>query len=171
MNLREKHGWTYGAGGSFQYRRDGSLLSLTAAVRVDASGPSVSEMVSEINTIRASPVTLDELAREKEGDILELPARWSTGKSIANTLQTLQYYGLPLNWYDGYAARVQAVDLAALQKAARDHLDVDAAVVLIVGDFKKITPQIEALISSGPLAGQVVHRLDTDGKPLPALAK
>ncbi len=171
MNLREKHGWTYGAGGSFQYRRDGSLLSLTAAVRVDASGPSVSEMISEINTIRASPVTLDELAREKEGDILELPARWSTGKSIANTLQTLQYYGLPLNWYDGYAARVQAVDLAALQKAARDHLDVDAAVVLIVGDFKKITPQIEALISSGPLAGQVVHRLDTDGKPLPALAK
>ncbi|MBI5610787.1 MAG: insulinase family protein [Deltaproteobacteria bacterium] len=168
MNLREKHGWAYGAGGGYQYRRGGSLLSLSASVRADASGPSVREMLSEIATLRAAPATADELAREKEGSILSLPARWSTGRSIASTFQGLAYYGLPLDWYDGHVARLQAVDLGAVQKAAAAHLDYDHLVVLIVGDLKAIGPQVQALLAEGPLKGQTAQALDSDGKPVAA---
>lgn len=166
MNLREKHGWAYGAGGGYQYRRGGSLLNLQASVRQDATGPAIGEIFAEMAGIRAADVQPDELAREKQGAILSLPARWSTGRSVGATLQGLQYFGLPLDWYQGHVARLEAVDLAAVRKAATDHVNPAAAQVLIVGDLAKLGPQLTQLVADGPLKGQAIVRLDADAKPV-----
>jgi zinc protease len=167
MNLREKHGWAYGAGGGFGYRPDGSLLTLQANVRADATGPAITEIFKEMAVIRDQPVSNEELQREREGAILSLPARWSSGRSIANTFQTLLYFGLPLDWYGGYTSRTQALSAPALQKAAQSHVKPGDAVVLVVGDPAKVRGQLDALLADGPLKGGSLVRLDADGKIIP----
>lgn len=164
MNLREKHGWAYGAGGGYGYRPDGSLLNLQASVRADATGPAIAEIFSEMNGIRDSAVTTEELERERQGAILSLPARWASGRSIANTFQTLLYYGLPLDWYGGFVARAQAVSAAAMQKAAQAHVRPAEAIVLVVGDASKVQPQLAALLAEGPLKGAKLVHIDSDGR-------
>ena len=77
------------------------------------------------------------------------------------------YYGLPLDWYGGYVARTQALDAAALHKAAQQHVKPADAVVLVVGDPAKVRGQLDALLADGPLKGGQLVRLDADGKILP----
>lgn len=167
MNLREKHGWAYGAGGGYGYRPDGSLLNLQASVRADATGPAIAEIFNEMAAIRDKPVTAEELERERQGAILSLPARWASGRSIANTFQTLLYYGLPLDWYGGFVARAQAVSAAAIQKAAQAHVRPAEAIVLVVGDPGKVQAQLDALLAEGPLKGAKLVRIDSDGRAQP----
>lgn len=164
MNLREVHGWAYGAGGAFSYNRDGSLLAIQAAVRADATGPSVVEIFREITAITAESVKPAELQREQQGAILALPARWSTARSVLQTFEGLRYFGLPLDWYDGFVARTAAVDAAAVLAAARAHLRAQTAQVLVVGDPALIDSQLRTLTApTGPLAGAAVVVLDSDG--------
>jgi zinc protease len=164
MNLREVHGWAYGAGGSFGYTRDGSVLSIQAAVRADATGPAVVEIFGEITAVMAEAVRPTELQREQQGAILALPARWSTARSVLQTFEGLRYFGLPLDWYDGFVARTAAVDAAAVLAAARQHLRPQTAQVLLVGDPDQLAPHLRALTAAtGPLAGQSAVVLDSDG--------
>ena len=167
LNLREKHGWAYGAGGSFGYARAGSLLAIQASVRPDATGASVTEILREMALMRQAEPTSDELQREREGAILSLPARWATGRSMGATFQSLRYYGLPLTDFDGFVARVQAVDGQAVLAAAQAHVQPTTAQVIIVGDLTKSKAQIEALLADGPLKGATVVRLDGDARIIP----
>lgn len=166
QNLREVHGWAYGAGGGFGYNRQASLLAIQASVRADATGPSVAEILREMAQMRTGEPTAAELQRERDGAILSLPARWSTGRSMGATFQALRYFGLPLNDFDGYVQRVQAVDAKAVLAAAQAHVLPEQAQVLIVGDPAKIAAQLQALTADGPLKGQTPVRLDADGRRL-----
>ncbi len=168
MNIREKHGYAYGAGGGFSYTRDAGIFSVAASVRVDVAGPSVREIFNELKGIRAAEVTPIELSREKDGAILALPARWSTGRSVLSAFQGLDYYGLPLDYYARFVARVQAVDAAQILIAAKAYVRPDEAQVLVVGDAATVLPQIEALRTDGTLKGELV-RLDADGKVIAAM--
>ncbi len=166
QNLREKHGWAYGAGGNYGYSRDGSVLVIQASVRADATGPSIREILKEMNAAREAEVTDEELTREKDGAMLSLPARWSTGRSIGSTFQGLRYFGLPWDYYDGFAQRLQKVDAAAVLAAAKAWVRPDVAQVLVVGDWGKVKAQVEALQADGPLKGAVVVRVGADGEVL-----
>jgi zinc protease len=170
MNIREKHGYAYGAGGGFSYTRDAGIFSVAASVRIDTAGPSIREILKEMEAIRAADVTPDELSREKQGAILALPSRWSTGQSIVSTFQGLQYYGLPLDEYTRSVPRIQAVDAAKVLAAAKAYVHPEVAQVLVVGDAATVLPQIEALQKDGTLPAGIV-RLDTDGKVLTELGK
>jgi len=166
MNIREKHGWAYGARGGFDYHRGGSSFIASASVRNDTVGGSITEILHEMTGIRDAEVTPAELSRDKEGAILSLPARWATGRSILSTFQGLLYFGLPLDDYDRYIARVQGVTAAAVRDAALAHLRPDAVQVLCVGDPVRLRPQLEALVRDGALKGGEIVELDADGRVL-----
>ena len=167
MNLREKHGWAYGAGGGYGYRPEGSLLNLQASVRADATLPAITELFGEMTVMRDQPPTSAEVERERQGAILSLPARWASGRSIANTFQTLLYHGLTLDWYAGYVARTQAVSAESIQAAAKAHVRPIDAQLLVVGDPVKVRTQLDALLADGPLKGGKLVRLDSDGRIQP----
>ena len=131
------------------------------ARRSDVSGPSTKEIFFEMIEIHKG-VTPEERAREKEGAILALPARWATGKSTLATFQNLLYFGLPLDDFDSYVQRVQAVDADAVLAAAKAYITVDLAQLLIVGDAKTVLPQIEELRKGRTLTGELVI-LDVEG--------
>jgi zinc protease len=167
MNLREKNGWAYGAGGGFRYAREGSMLVLSASVRRDATGPAIAEMFKELALMQGSEPTAAELDRERDGTVLALPARWASAQGTLGNWASLRYFGLPLNWYDKLPERLAKVDAKAVQAAARQHLRAPDAQVIVVGDAS-VRAQLDALLVDGqPLAGVTLQRLDADAKPVP----
>ena len=163
MNIREDKGYAYGARARFSYRRTGGTFAATSSVRSDATAASIREMVKEIRALRASGVTEEEMEREREGMLLRLPAQFSTARRVRNTVSNLVYFGLPLDYYEGYQKRIEALQPSDLQRAAATHLRDGGWVVLVVGDGAVVREPLRALVDDGTLGGKAFIELDGDG--------
>jgi predicted Zn-dependent peptidase len=162
MNIREKHGYAYGAGSGFSYHRAGSTFRASASVRTDVTKESILEMLKEVRGLRDGDPTEAEVTREKDGKILALPAQFSTGGSTLGAFRDLIYYGLPLNYFDSYVPKVKAVDVGAVKRAATRYLKPGELRLLVVGDGKTVLPKLKELGDNKDLAGKIVI-LDPDG--------
>jgi zinc protease len=162
MNIREKHGYAYGAGSGFSYHRAGSTFRASASVRTDVTKESILEMLKEVRGLRDGDPTEAEVTREKDGKILALPAQFSTGGSTLGAFRDLIYYGLPLNYFDSYVPKVKAVDVGAVKKAATRYLKPGDLRLLVVGDGKTVLPKLKELGDNKDLAGKIII-LDPDG--------
>jgi zinc protease len=169
MNIREKHGYAYGARGGFEYGRKTGVFRAGASVRTNVTKESILEMHKEIRALHASDQEGapkdEELVREKNGRILALPALFSTSASTLNAFRQLVYYGLPLNYYDTVVAKVEAVNASAVKQAAKEHLRPEALQLLVVGDAQLVLPKLKELAAAKELSGKLVV-LDPDGKPV-----
>jgi zinc protease len=168
MNIREKHGYAYGARGAFDYARQGSIFRASASVRTDVTKESIEEILNEIRGLKAAPPSDEELVREKDGKVLALPAQFATGGQVLSAFRDLIYFGLPMNYFDNYIPNVRAVDKAAVKKAAAKYLKPESIQLLVVGDGKIVLPKLQELVSSKELKelhGKIVE-LDTDGNPV-----
>jgi zinc protease len=167
MNIREKHGYAYGARGGFEYTRKGGVFRAGASVRANVTKESILEICKEIRAIQSGDSEgapkPDELLREKNGRILALPAQFATGASTLGAFRDLIYYDLPLNYYDGLVAKVEAVDLPAVKKAAGKYLHPESLQLLVVGDGKTVLPKLKELAAGKELSGKITI-LDADGK-------
>jgi predicted Zn-dependent peptidase len=136
MNLREDKGYAYGARGGFGYTRDYGVFTATAGVQANATYQSLLELRRELAELAGgkTPAKPEELDREKTGAILALPGRFATAQAALGQYRNLVYYGLPLDYYDHYAAQLAKVGAADVAAAARRHLPVDGAVYVVVGD-------------------------------------
>ena len=157
LNLREAHGYTYGAWSFFDTRRLAGPFIAAAGVRTDVTAPAVSEMLKELNGIRSAALTDKELALAKDAEIRSVPSNFETAGNAANHYGTAYTYGLGLDYYSKLPARLTAVTSAAALEAARKHVLVDGMRVIAVGDRAKIEPKLRAL-----QLGTIEHR-DTDG--------
>ncbi|MEO8700078.1 MAG: pitrilysin family protein [Kofleriaceae bacterium] len=188
MNLREDKGYSYGARGGFSYTKQYGSFQASAGVRTDATYQTLLEVDREVKELWAGkrPIDKDELDREKQGAILGLPGAFATGQAALGQYRRLVYYGLPLDYYDSYVAKVGQVNEAQLKAAAAKHLRPGQAVYLVVGDgdapmvvregkadvpYKKGDKQLtlrEALAdlaARGDVGTGGLVELDTDGRP------
>ena len=159
MNLREEHGYTYGAYSQFSFWRGAGPFSAGGGIRTDVTAPAVQEIVKEIQRITAALVSGDELALAKDAITQSLPASFETTETTTATLSSLFVYGLPLNYYSTVSDRIRSVDAAAVQAAARKYLVADKLVVVAVGDRAKIGAPLEAQLGPAEIR-------DPDGVPV-----
>jgi zinc protease len=137
MNLREDKGYTYGARGGFSYSpKQFGVLTAGASVQSDATYQSVLEVDRELKELAMgkSPVTKEELEREKTNTILALPARFATAQAALGQYRTLVYYGLPLDYWTTYVDKIGKVTNDQVKASASKHLVVGKTVWLVVGD-------------------------------------
>jgi zinc protease len=165
MNIREKHGYAYGARGAFDYNRQGSTFRAAASVRTDVTKESVQEMMKEIRGLREGEPTEQELTREKDSKVLSVPAQFSTGGQTLAAFRELIYFGLPLNYFDTFVPKVQAVNKSAVKQAAAKHLKLANVQLLVVGDGKAVLPKLKELAEAKEWGGKITL-LDADGKPV-----
>jgi zinc protease len=150
MNLRETHGFAYGAGSSFSMRRAAGPFTASSAVFTAKTDSAVVEFFNELNRIRTEPVSADELQRAKNFVALGLPRRFETTAGVASQLADLEIYGLQLEFYNSYVQRIMAVTPEDIRRVANSYLRPDQAVVVVVGDLETIEPGLRAL-QLGPL--------------------
>ena len=144
MNLREEHGYAYGAGSNFDMRSSAGPFSASAGVQTDKTAESLKEFFNELNNI-LKPVPADELARAKNYVALRFPGGFETTADISRKLEELQIYHLPEDYFSKYVQNIQAVTAADVQRVAQKYIQPDRFVVIVVGDRKTIEPAIRSL--------------------------
>jgi zinc protease len=149
-NLRETHGYTYGAGSAFDMRLFAGPFRASASVVTAKTDSSVLEFMSELRRIREEPVPAEELTKAKDYIALGLPSQFETTAGTAEQVLELLENKLPLQYYDGYIEKIQAVTAREVQDAARRYLDPDRFVIVVVGDRSKIESGLKAL-ALGPV--------------------
>jgi zinc protease len=154
QNLREQHGYAYGARSSFDYRLSTGPFVAAAAVQTDKTGPALTEFFKELDAIRKT-VTEAEVAKAKNYVALSFPSEVESTGDIAAKLQEQFVYGLPDGWLDSYVASVTAVTLSDVRRVAEQYVDPAKVAIVVVGDRKKIEPEIRAL-NLGPVKVQTV---------------
>jgi predicted Zn-dependent peptidase len=149
LNLREKHGYTYGAGSTFDMRKFVGPFSSAAGVQTDKTKESLQEFFNELNGILQT-VPADELARAKNYVALRFPGGFETSSDITARLEGVLVYRLPDDYFSTYVQNIQAVTAADVQRVARKYIQPDRFTVVVVGDRKAIEPGIRAL-NLGPI--------------------
>jgi len=144
MKLREEKGYTYGAGAGFEMRRGAGPFSARAAVNTDVTVPAILDTLAELTRMRDTPVTDTELAAARDFLIGVFPLRFETAGAVVGALGGLAVHGLEVEELVGYRRAVEAVDIESIAAAARAHLHVDDAAIVLVGDFDVFGPTLEA---------------------------
>jgi zinc protease len=148
-NLREVHGYTYGAQSRFSYRRDLGPFVIFTAVRTDATAAAVAEIFAEIDRLRETLATREEVAIAKESLTRSLISRFQTNAGTANSIADLFVYNLSRDEYRQAVEKISAVSVADVRRAA-ERLRPDSMVVVAVGDAAKISREMSDL-NLGPL--------------------
>lgn len=134
LNLREAHGYTYGAFSAFDWRRDAGPFVVNTAVKSDVTGDAVREILGEIERIQREEIGEDELTLATSYLDGVFPIRYETTGAIAGALASLIIHGLPEDYYDRYRDHVRSVTTADVLRAAKEHLHPDRLRVIVVGD-------------------------------------
>lgn len=159
QNLRETHGYTYGAGSGFSMRREPGPFTAAAEIVAAKTDSALVQFLAELDAIR-DPVPAAELTRAKQLLQLQLPGDFETTRSIASRLVPVAIYDLPLDFYNQYVSRIGAVTQADVQRVALREIEPDSLAIVIVGDSKLVEPGLEAL-GVAP-----VKRLTLEGDPI-----
>jgi len=160
LNLRERHGYTYGAFSSLVETRGVGPLFVGSAVRADVTGASVHEMLNEAQGMTQAEVTPDELALAKDSIARSLPALFETTRNAVGTVGSLFLFELPPDYYVGLPGRLASMTAAEVFAATKRHLAPDRMLVVAVGDRAQAEPQI-----GGLKLGSVAYR-DRDGRSI-----
>lgn len=145
QNLRETHGYTYGARSAFAMRLGAGPFEASAAVVTAKTDSAVIEFFNELRRIRDVPVPADELERAKRYVALGLPQQFETSAQVAQRIAQLVVYGLPLDYYNSYVQQIMAVSAADVQRVAREYVRPDRSAVVVVGDQRTIEAGLRAL--------------------------
>jgi zinc protease len=143
-NLREVHGYAYGAGSAFDMRAAAGPFYASAGVQTDKTAEALKEFFNELAAIR-KPVPPDELARAKSYVALRFPSAFETTGDISRRLEDMLVYHLPDEYFAKYVQNIQAVGAADVQRVAEKYIQPDHFAVVVVGDLKAIEPGVRAL--------------------------
>jgi zinc protease len=145
LNLRERHGYTYGATSRFSSRQGPGPFSVTAAVETNAAAAAAREVLREMRRVREAPVEPEELDETRSYIVGVFPYGLQTVGDVSRRLETLTVFGLPDDYYTHYLERIAATTREDVQTVARRHLDPERIVIVAVGPAEILEPQFEGV--------------------------
>ena len=163
MNLREKHGFTYGAYSSIGSGRFQTRFTASAAVRNAKTDSAIVEFLNEINNLRTNKVTDEELNLVKakyNGDFalgLENPAR------VATYASNIIINNLPKDFYRTYLQKINAVTADDIQRVANKYFNRNNTRIVVTGKAAEVAEGLKKL-------GYTVNMFDKYAQPVSATA-
>jgi zinc protease len=144
MKLREEKGYTYGAGAGFDMRRGAGPFSARAAVNTEVTVPAIVDTLAELTRMREHPVAEAELVAARDFLVGVFPLRFETAGAVVGALGSLAVHGLGVEELVGYRGQIESVGIEAIADAARGHLHIEEAAIVLVGDVDAFGEALEA---------------------------
>ena len=144
MNLREDKGYTYGAGAGFDLRRGSGPFAARAAVNTEVTVPAITETLKELARMRDEDVTDAELRAARDFLVGVFPLRFETAGAVVGALSGLVIHELGIDELIRYRSSIEGVSSGDVVGAARAHLLLDAAAIVVVGDADQFGAALEA---------------------------
>lgn len=156
LNLREQHGYTYGASSYFDWRRQCGPFVVSTAVQSEVTAAAITETLKEIDRMRTEEITTEELTLATSYLEGVFPIRYETTAAIASALAGMVTFGLPEDYYDTYRDNIKAVTAPNVLAAARQYVKSDELQVTVVGDPAIIHQPMQSIL------GEVSVREDVE---------
>jgi zinc protease len=160
-NLRLDKHWSYGSFAFLNAAKTQRTLAIVAPVQTDKTKESMIEVNKEIKNVAGEKLLEGEEYESIMRNMkLRLPARFSTLQALENAAVMLYNYKLPVDYWDTYPGKVNALTASELNAASKSVVHPQEMIWLIIGDLQKVQPGIAELNY-----GEVIQ-LDADGNQL-----
>lgn len=161
QDLREEHGWSYGAGSRFAETRGTGAFIAYASVVTEATGQALTAMLADLDKMATGGLTAEEHDKVLAQDRADLVQTYESVGGISRRLGTLALLGLPPG-FDASASRARRhAPKAEVDKLAMA-VSPKGATIVVVGPAAAVTPQLEAAGLGKP------ELYDADGNPVKA---
>jgi zinc protease len=165
-SLREKHGYTYGAGSAFSFGRGPGPFTAATAVKSQVTGEALRELLSELTRVVEQPLDEAELSKGKALLAYGLVEQLQKSELTAALVSELFTSGAPLDTLQQFVPRLQALTVAEVQAATRRTLDPATMTITLVGD-----PGVLGQLEAAGLALPAPQRRSATGALSPASGK
>ena len=145
MNLREAHGWTYGARSSIGGSKYISTFRASTQVRNAVTDSAVVEFFKELKKIRTEKVTDEMLSNVKAGYVGKFVMQIEKPQTVAGYALRIKTQGLPEDFYENYIKNINAVTADDVLAVAKKYFLEDNIRVVIVGKGSEVLPGLEKL--------------------------
>ena len=145
MNLREAHGWTYGARTAISGDKRIATFNASTQVRNAVTDSTVVEIIKEYKKIRTEKVTEDMLASVKAGYIGRFVMQIEKPQTVAGYALRIQTQNLPADFYENYIKNISAVTADDVLRVANKYFKVDNSRIVIVGKASDVAAGLEKL--------------------------
>ncbi len=143
MNLREEHGYTYGARSSVGTDKYASRFSAGTAVRNAVTDSAVVETLKEINKIKTNLVTPDELNNAKAKYVGDFVLALEKPETIARYALNIKTKDLTSDFYTTYLKKINAVTAEDVKRVANIYFKPENARVIVVGKGSDVIGNLE----------------------------
>lgn len=145
MNLREKHGWTYGAFAGYNPLAGVGTFSVTSEVRTNATDSALAETVREYKRIGSDAVSAEEVRDQMNNIVASFPSSVQTVQGLLGRITNVVTYGLPSDFYATYRERIAALTSNDIARVGKSVLTPNDITIVAVGDLKSIEAPVRAL--------------------------
>lgn len=146
MNLREKHGWTYGARSSVGFDKNMySQFRANTQVRNAVTDSAITQSLYELNRIRTEKVSEEALNNVKAGYIGRFVMQVEKPSTVARYALNIETEGLPADFYENYIKNINAVTPDDVMRVVNKYFLADNLRILVVGKAAEVLPGLESL--------------------------
>jgi len=142
-NIREQKGYTYSPNSQVLSRHRDAYWVEVADVTTNVTGPSIKEILGEIDRLQAEAPTQAELRGFQNYRAGTFVLQNSSRPGIIGQLEFVDLNGLPADYLNGYVKRVYAITPQQVQEMAKKYIQDDKATIVVVGDKKVIEEQVK----------------------------
>lgn len=144
LNLREQHGYTYGAYSSLGANRYGmSRFNASAKVRNAVTDSAIVEVLKEIKRINTEPVSPEVLRDVKAKYTGNFVMALERPQTIANYALNIKLNDLPKDFYSTYLQKINDVTAEDVTRAAQKYMKPDNARIVIIGNGSEVIENLE----------------------------
>lgn len=145
MNLREAHGWTYGARSSVQSDKYVGEFSASTSVRNSVTDSAIVESIKELNRILTEDIDADGLARVKSKYTGNFVMGMQKPRTIANYALSIETNNLEKDYYKTYLKKINAVTIEDVKRVANKYFLKDNLRIIVVGKGSDVVESLEKL--------------------------
>jgi zinc protease len=144
QEIRIKRGLSYGTRSSLGVRADDGLFTASAQTRNDAAVEVAGLILAEVERLSTTQPTASELTTRQAILTGAFGGQLETVDGLGGLVANLALYDLPMSELADYVGKVEAIDGPAVQAAFAEHLPVDRASLVIVGDASQFLEALRA---------------------------
>lgn len=134
LNIREKHGYTYGAYSSITPDELIGSFNASAKVRNEVTDSAVIQFMYELRRLLTEKVTETELQDIKNYMTGTFAYSLQDPQTIANFAINIAKYRLPSDYYSTYLKKISEVTVDDIKAVAEKYIKPENAYIVVVGD-------------------------------------
>ncbi len=149
LNLREAHGYTYGAHSTIVSDPLVGKFDVSWEGRNSVTDSSIAQALKELKKLRTGGVKEEELTSTKKYIMGSFARSLESPQTVANFVLNIERYNLPKDYYKNYLKNVDKVTLDEMKNIARKYVKPNNAYIVVVGNADEVAKKLKKFSLSG----------------------